>query len=245
MGSNDAGSYSVSSRRPKVDNNKECSAFMDGKKRVAIISEAASTGISLHASISSKNPQRRMHLILQLPWSAEKAIQQLGRTHRSHQTCPPHYKLLITELGGERRLASVVAMRLAALGALTSGDRRATSACEALSEFVISTKYGCDAIQKLSKTLEETSTCDFGGGNIDFNFLAALAKAKALGGISGGNRSSERVKRFLNRLLGLEVEDQRLVFSHFIESYDQTVLQAQMKGTFDDGIYDVMAEIVS
>ncbi|KAG2500714.1 hypothetical protein HYH03_001479 [Edaphochlamys debaryana] len=301
-------------------NISEKDAFMCGKKLVAIISDAASTGISLHASRAVANQRRRLHLTIELPWSADKAIQQLGRSHRSNQVTAPIYKLMSTRIGGEKRFAAAVARRLQSLGALTRGDRRAASGVD-LSASNFDTPLGRKSLRRLydhlqlanpvlpqgvsladvfreHPTLAEIVTVpgarkaprsgapaaspSAAGSAFDYDdrfvvalhvralhekcrefaekgglelppprkggerddeeeVLAAAAAAAAAGGKDGdpSRGGAGDVRKFLNRLLGLRVEEQGVLFSYYAAVLAAEITKARAEGKYSEGLADV------
>lgn len=230
-------------------NLKEKDRFMGGEKLVAIISEAASSGISLQADKRIKNQKRRVHMTLELPWSADRAIQQFGRTHRSNQVTAPEYIFLISELAGERRFASIVAKRLESLGALTHGDRRATESRD-LSKYNFENKYGTKALDKITKAIlghienKVPPPKGYPGGEAiffrDMKFgmmdVGIFCKEPRFG-ISTEKDCS--ITKFLNRILGLEVHKQNYLFQYFTDNFDYLIEKDKKEGKYDMGILDL------
>lgn len=232
-------------------NLTEKQRFMDGEKDVAIISEAASSGISLQSDRRVRNQRRRVHLTLELPWSADRAIQQFGRTHRSNQVNAPEYIFLISDLAGERRFASSVAKRLESLGALTQGDRRATETRD-LSQFNIDNKFGKQALETVMKTIMGYESAlvpppqDYKG-----DFFTDVAGALVGVGLIVNNESNpgvlsldkdyNSISKFLNRILGMPVDLQNRLFKYFTDTLTAIIAKEKRMGRFDLGILDLGA----
>ncbi len=248
----------------EVINLAEKQRFMDGEKLIAIVSEAASSGISLQADRRVINQRRRVHITLELPWSADRAIQQFGRTHRSNQVSSPEYIFLISDLAGEQRFASTVAKRLESLGALTHGDRRATETRD-LSRFNIDTKMGREALDIVLKACtmgdegivdppsdycsDNSDTMD--PGTLDLlpprmrRFHQFFSDVKAgLEGVGffngrGRDRDSRHMVKFLNRILGMHVHTQNAFFRYFSDTLEELTRRAKRDNRLDLGIMDL------
>uniref|UniRef100_A0A672K2K1 Protein strawberry notch homolog 2 n=1 Tax=Sinocyclocheilus grahami TaxID=75366 RepID=A0A672K2K1_SINGR len=224
-------------------NVREKERFMTGEKLIAIISEAASSGISLQADKRVQNRRRRVHMTLELPWSADRAIQQFGRTHRSNQVTAPEYIFLISELAGERRFASIVAKRLESLGALTHGDRRATESRD-LSQYNFENKYGTKALDKITKAIlghidnKVPPPKGYPGGDMFFrgNVICLLIKF---------DQKYCTITKFLNRILGLEVHQQNSLFQYFTDNFDYLINKDKKEGKYDMGILGEEYECIS
>nr|CAD7432398.1 unnamed protein product [Timema monikensis] len=230
-------------------NLTEKKRFMDGEKDVAIISEAASSGISLQSDRRVRNQRRRVHITLELPWSADRAIQQFGRTHRSNQVNAPEYIFLISDLAGERRFASIVAKRLESLGALTHGDRRATETRD-LSRFNIDNKYGRAALEATMKTImgyesplvppPQDYKGDFFKDVADALVgVGLICNSEGMPGVLMLDKDYNNMSKFLNRILGMPVDLQNRLFKYFTDTLNAIITQAKKSGRFDLGILDL------
>lgn len=224
----------VPMNRINVHENEQ---FQNGTKRIAIITAAGSTGISLHSSLTAINQQRRCQIVLELAWSAVLQMQSFGRTHRSFQKYPPKYILLSTNLGGERRFSATIARRLASLGALCKGDRKAADGGTQLSRYTFESTLGRGTLALLYRRI-------FDGVAIP-ELVNPMDALRDMGLLNKDGEINDRdryhIPRFLNRLLSLDCDRQNALFAYYAILFDQCVAHAKASGTFDDGVQDIKA----
>lgn len=225
-------------------NLAENKAFQDGKKRIAIISQAASTGISLHADAGAKNQQRRVQIALELGWAADSELQTMGRTHRNNQTSAPIQILMSTDAGGEKRFSSTLARRLASLGALGKGDRTAAGGGE-VAKYNFETREGSTALTQLYQDILQGRLSDIQGydGRQALRDMGVL-KERPDGSERINDDDLTNVTRFFNRILALDLDRQNGIFDQFTDRFERQVELAKETGAFDDGVSDLKAEAV-
>ena len=231
----------VEERRTLNHRTADVQAFQDGKKRILVFSDAGGTGKSYHADRTEKNQQLRIHYVLQPGWVASNAVQGFGRTHRSNEASAPIYKLVTTNIKGQKRFTSTIARRLDQLGALTKGQRDTGSgmfgakdnletdlAKDSLREFYHrlgkNLIEGVDGMKTLDRLgLKEKFTDEFGAFKVNENV-------------------ARDISTFLNRILALEVDEQNIVFDAFISIYEMELEAAIQSGTLDTGMENVKAD---
>eukprot|EP00928_Gymnodinium_smaydae_P006279 TRINITY_DN12203_c0_g1_i3.p1 TRINITY_DN12203_c0_g1~~TRINITY_DN12203_c0_g1_i3.p1 ORF type:complete len:771 (-),score=119.45 TRINITY_DN12203_c0_g1_i3:22-2334(-) len=237
-------------------NVAEQRAFQSGEKLVAIITEAASAGISLHsdrreASLGRPAPRPRRMLCLELPWAADKAVQQLGRVHRSNQMHPPTFNCVVTDVGGEARFVSAVTRRIRQLGAMTRGDRHAGlgtngDAFGFGSLDLMSGSYGSHALGALVESivrrrcegLTGSPPAGWPGGSWPAFVKRADQELTAQGIVLTEKDSLKKggLKRFLNRLLGVSCEMQTAL-AWSLGAHVARLEEADREaGTLDEGV---------
>lgn len=241
-------------------NLEELRAFQMGQKHVAIVTEAASAGISLHCDrrLPEAAQRPRYMISIEMPWEADKAIQQLGRVHRSNQKVPPRFAFVVTDLGGEVRFVSTVARRLRILGAMMRGDRNsAHGAVQSLANFDIQNRYGRQSLARLFELLRTGQEPEVSFSFLQFSqrktkgnrwkswaeFKKSALQALDLIGLRPDTEDkyeeslaeSKNLNVFLNRLLMLEPGIQNALFDAVAELYVHLVDLDRASGAYDGG----------
>lgn len=108
-----------------VNIRRESDAFQSGEKHIAILSKAGGVGSNLHDTGAGK----RVHIVIEMPWSSEDLMQVIGRCHRSASLTSPEYALIVMDIPAEMRIAYTLTQRVKSMGSLTRADR---GACDAL-----------------------------------------------------------------------------------------------------------------
>ncbi|MBA0783450.1 hypothetical protein Gotri_001160 [Gossypium trilobum] len=249
-------------------NMHEKQLFMDGKKLAAIISEAGSAGVSLQADRRALNQvllvkiilpvfhtspfplplsdiflqKRRVHLTLELPWSADRAIQQFGRTHRSNQASAPEYRAGPTLSAynydssyGKKALMVMYRGIMEQDNLPVAPPGCSSEKPETIQDFITKAKAALVSVGIVRDTVL--------GNNL---IAIQMSNGKDNGKFSGRIVDSDMhdVGRFLNRLLGLPPDIQNRLFELFISILDVLIQNARIEGNLDSGIVDMKANII-
>jgi predicted RNA methylase len=231
----------VVERRSASAAKAETDAFMAGKKRVLVFSDAGGTGRSYHADLGAANQQRRVHYLVEPGWRADSAIQGLGRSHRTNQACAPLFRPVSTDIHGEKRFLSTIARRLDSLGALTRGERRSAGNGLFRPEDNLESPWAHRALQAF---YVELSFGNIEAMNLDtFEHITGLR----LTDVDGNLKKSDDMppmNTFLNRLLALRIADQNALFEAFESILSSILERAAQAGQLDRGMEDIVADDV-
>jgi len=123
--------------------------FQAGKRKVAVISPAGTTGINLQDLGTGK----RFMVVLDLDWDSKEFKQSLGRVDRANQTTSPGAVTIYTPIAGERKFQATIAARMKALGAIAKGQTDAGATEDALNDFDMESSTWHTAINRVMQQM--------------------------------------------------------------------------------------------
>jgi len=228
----------VEDKRPGNAAAGEISSFQAGKKKLLAFSQKADTGESYHADRKSNSAgARRSHYLIQGGWQADRAVQGLGRSHRSNQESAPIFHLVTTDLPGQRRFISSIARRLGQLGALTKGQRQAGD------QGIFSVRDNLESTE--ARTALRQFFADVARGEVEgvtlknFEAQSGLKLTDPQGNL---NQDLPDITTFLNRLLSLKIDMQNAVFEAFEERHNGVIEARREAGVLDVGLETIKAD---
>jgi hypothetical protein len=243
-------------KRTAKSNEKAIKDFADDRKRILAFTEGAGgAGLSFHASRKIVNQRKRNHIFCEMSWSADKAIQGMGRTHRTDQSVAPRYIFVsISNLPGQKRLTSTPARKIADLGALTRGHRECADNAAFRAEDNLETVWAERAIRILTGDVAAGRVPGLDRATFEREMRMSLRRLEVIPSNEtwlktlkyGVNRMT--CARFLNRLMsasiGLDGGIQQRIMDAFYTRLENVIEEAIENGLYDTGIEVVQAESI-
>ena len=209
-----------------MDRQKTLTAYNNSDTdNVLFGSRSSSTGLSAQDAYLSKKP--RTHYFLQPNPDVTTFQQAFGRSHRTGQRSVPRIEVLYaSEIPAERRIMTMVARKMALLGAATTGSSSIDTASQAGEDFL--NRYGDVAVANIFirdpvlKNEFQTRT-SINLGNTSEQILS----------IANSAPPGEYIKKLLHSTLILNIEDARNFFEQLDDEFESLVSFAKVSGSYD------------
>lgn len=196
---------------PKVDRVDTIVKFQNGHYDMAILTGAASTGLSLHASERAADQRVRRMIELQIPRNVRQRAQFWGRIDRRGQVVLPKFEVLSCGLLTQTRIIIMENNKVRAMYANVSGSAETGKAMDGVPDLINS--IGNKVAQRI---LEDRPK---------------LAEAMQIGMRNIDQENAEQELYYINKLLGrldlLSCADSDKLFDMLIAEFE-TELAAQL-----------------
>lgn len=242
-------------RTPATANARALAAFRNDEKQILVFTEnCGGIGQSFHADIRYPNHRPRTHIILEMSWSASRALQSCGRTHRTGQVCPPLYTFVSTTVPGQKRFSSTPARRVAALGALTRGQREAADNGLFRAEDNLETPYAAEALKRLLVLVRDGKIRDVSARDFFLQTridVTRIGKTKSTSLTWPPPKTSRVIAGvtmpiFLNRLLACDIAAdggiQQRIMDAFMTLLGEVINEARANNALDAGVETISPE---
>ena len=218
---NENGTATIS-RRTNTDKKKLARDFNAGDIDVLILNQAASTGISLHASSKFKDQRQRIMLFAQNQLDVNTEVQMRGRIDRTGQVLRGAYRYIISPIPAEQRMIMMFKAKLKSLDANTTSSQKSKTNEIAIVDFL--NKYGDEIVIEYLK-----ENPDINEKMLDpFQF-----EGKSEEDLANFTKQEGASNKVAGRAALLSVKEQEAFYNEITEKYTTLINYLNDSGTND------------
>ncbi|MNU30486.1 hypothetical protein D3C71_189860 [compost metagenome] len=208
---------------PKVDRNDTIVAFQNGTYDGAILTGAASTGLSLHASEKALDQRVRCMLELQIARNVRQRSQFWGRIDRRGQVAKPLFEVLATGLLVQTRILIMENNKIRGMYANVTGNAETGKAMENVP----------DLINSIGNTVAQRILED----------QPRLAEAMSIGMRGIDQETADQELYYINKLLGrfdlIDADEADRVFELLLKEFADELAAYMAKGRTVRGVREL------